>query len=68
MKDLKALGIAVGQTVTATLIEKATEAKLPAGILTELWKGRTLNKKAMAAIGAANKTTPKAKPAKEGKQ
>ena len=51
MTKPKTLGIEVGQTVTAAMIDAAQGAGYPDAALAELWPRRTLNKQALAAIG-----------------
>ena len=51
--ELIKLGIIIGHTVTKALIKKAKTGKLPDAAMSELWQGRTLNKKAMRAIEKA---------------
>tara|TARA_R110002126_G_scaffold92879_3_gene220240 strand:- start:457 stop:681 length:225 start_codon:yes stop_codon:yes gene_type:complete len=59
------IGIIKGHTVTKAMIICAKEAGLPAEAINELWQTRTLNKKAIAAIDAAIKTSKAKKPTKQ---
>jgi len=45
--------LAVGQTVTDAVLDAAGKAKLPEAAMAELWKGRTINRRALEAIKAA---------------
>lgn len=51
MSKLADIGIVIGHTVTDGIIDAANH--LPDAARRELWRGRTLNKQAMAAIVAA---------------
>ncbi len=51
-KTIEAM-LAVGQTVTQTVLDAAEKAKLPEAAMAELWKGRTINRRALEAIKAA---------------
>lgn len=59
MKDLASIGLSIGQTVTAEMIEAASGIGLPAAALAELWERRTINKQAIAAIEDAIKADTK---------
>ena len=68
MKKPEQLGIAVGRTVTKTIIESVAEASWPDAALAELWLGRTINKTAFKLILAALKQAKSESKTKEAKE
>jgi len=61
--------LAVGQTVTQTIIDSAEKAKLPDAAMAQIWKGHTINRAEYKIINdavAKQKTVAKPVAKKEG--